>query len=147
LEIFRLTGLTPTQRALTEEARALRSYQSHLSFTGFLIDPADALHTRIAQRLESMQAQGLLDEVRSLAPRLGLTAREAVGYRQLIDVVAGEVEEQEGWRRTAAATADLARKQRTFFRRDPRLASIPWEPDPERRYRALSEAMEVACAS
>jgi tRNA dimethylallyltransferase len=78
---------------------------------------------------------------------MGRTAREAVGYRELMDVVLGAIGEDEGWVRSLRATADLARKQRTFFRRDPRIRWIEWSPDLEERYRAVREAVTATCGS
>ncbi|HJR91622.1 MAG TPA: tRNA (adenosine(37)-N6)-dimethylallyltransferase MiaA, partial [Acidimicrobiia bacterium] len=60
-------------------------------------------------------------EVVALAPRLGRTASQAVGYRQLLDVVGGRSTVDEGFAAAERATMALLKRQRTFFRRDPRL--------------------------
>lgn len=88
-----------------------------------------------------MLAAGLVAEVAGLAPRLGRTARQAVGYRELLPVV------EEGSDLTTArveairATASLAKRQRTYFRRDPRIRWIPWHHDSEEMLGAALEAL------
>jgi tRNA dimethylallyltransferase len=72
----------------------------------------------------------LLDEVARLAPRLGPTASQGVGYRELLRVVSGEWELPVAVSRAIGATMDLARRQRTFHRRDPRIQWLQWDDDP-----------------
>lgn len=147
LEIFQLTGRTPSARMASAEAQALTAHRSLLPFTAVGLDPGALLPARIERRLARMRDDGLLAEVASLRGRMGRTAREAVGYRELMDVVLGATDEDEGWVRSLRATADLARKQRTFFRRDPRIRWIEWSPDLEERYRAVREAVTATCGS
>ncbi|GMQ85805.1 MAG: tRNA (adenosine(37)-N6)-dimethylallyltransferase MiaA [Acidimicrobiia bacterium] len=129
VEILRLTGATPSSRAARPAAIAVRDYDPTRPFIGIGVDPGETLAARIARRLDAMLDAGLLDEVEMLAPRLGRTARQAVGYRQLIPVVAGEIALVEGREQTIRATMALAKRQRTFFRRDPRIHWIPWHHD------------------
>jgi tRNA dimethylallyltransferase len=77
-----------------------------------------------------MAEAGLLEEVAGLASRLGRTASRAVGYRQLLDHLRGATSLDRAWEEVRRATAALARRQRTFFRRDPR---IRWIKDDARR--------------
>jgi tRNA dimethylallyltransferase len=76
-----------------------------------------------------MVAAGLLAEVEALAPRLGVTARQAVGYRELLAVVKGDWDLDHAIRRAVDATTALARRQRTFHRRDPRVRWLQWDDD------------------
>jgi tRNA dimethylallyltransferase len=142
LEAALITGSGAGERLATPEAEAVRSYRPTHEFRGVLIDPGGALDRRIAARLSEMRARGLLAEVRGLRERMGRTAAAAVGYRQLLAVVAGEVSEEEGWAEVEKATRALARRQRTWFRRDPRLRWVAWDEDPGRRYAAVREALE-----
>lgn len=87
--------------------------------------PREALAERIARRWDGMLAAGLLDEVRALAARpegLARTARQALGYRELLahleDGVPLAAAGDEAVRRTRA----FARRQRVWWRRDPRIA-------------------------
>ncbi|MBU1227314.1 MAG: tRNA (adenosine(37)-N6)-dimethylallyltransferase MiaA, partial [Actinobacteria bacterium] len=133
LEIHRMSGATPTARAVRPEAVAVRGYLPRRPLVAAILDPVDLLPERIEARFDRMLERGLLDEVRALAPRLGRTAAQAAGYRQLLPVVAGEWTPAEGRRRAIDATRALARRQRTFFGKDPRLVPIEWQDDPRRR--------------
>lgn len=131
LEIHRVTGETPTQRAGGPDARALRAYEAERPFVAVGVDPGDALAARVEQRLERMLAAGWLDEVAALRHRLGPTAAQAVGYRELVRVVDGEWSMAHARERILGATTSLARRQRTFHRRDPRITWIEWDDDPD----------------
>lgn len=144
LEVLRLTGLTPTARAGSEAAAAVRAYRPLLPVVAAGFDPGAVLRGRVEARLDAMLADGLLDEVRRLAPRLGATAAQAVGYKQLLPVVRGEASLEEGRARAVAATWALAGRQRTFFRRDPRLLRQEWDDDPRRRAAAARAVFEEA---
>lgn len=82
------------------------------------------LDARVERRVELMFAAGLVDEVRRLAARglrEGPTASRAVGYREVLDLLDGTVDEPEARRRVVVATRRLVRRQRSWFRRDERL--------------------------
>lgn len=144
LEILRLTGMTPSARAADPLRRAVAAYEPEIPFTGFGVDPGARLPERVAARVEGMRRRGLLAEVASLRSRLGPTASEAVGYRQLIGVVDGKTSVEEGFAAVHRATLALAKRQRTFFRRDPR---ISWLPDPPSAAERLVTELESECAS
>jgi tRNA dimethylallyltransferase len=144
LEIHALTGETPSGRAAGPEGRAVREYRSRIPVAVVGSDPGDALPERVALRLERMMAAGLLDEVAALAGRLGPTASQAAGYRQLLPVVGGEWPLVRGVRRAVDATTGLAHRQRVFFRRDPRIAWIEWHDEASRRAEAALRVLEEA---
>ena len=144
VEIHRLTGLTPTERAATPEYSRLAAYEPLIPFTAVGFDPGDRLSDRVEERFGAMLERGLLDEVRDLAPRLGRTARQAVGYKELIPVIAGEASADEGREAAIRATLALAKRQRTYFRRDPRIAWIPWHDDPGVRLERALAALEAS---
>jgi tRNA dimethylallyltransferase len=127
LEVARLTGLGPSERAATVEAEAVRDYRAAREFVGIGLDPGDLLIDRIDRRVDQMMTAGLMDEVETLVPRLGRNASRAVGYAELLEVIAGRSTLAEAVEAIASNTLSLARRQRTWFRRDPR---IDWlEPD------------------
>ncbi|MGB5656032.1 MAG: tRNA (adenosine(37)-N6)-dimethylallyltransferase MiaA [Acidimicrobiia bacterium] len=126
VEIFRLTDATPSQRAASDEAEAIRSYRSIRPFSAVGIDPGVIIGGRIERRFDQMLNAGLVEEVASLALRLGRTARQAVGYRELLPVVDGGGDLDSARAEAIRATASLAKRQRTYFRRDPRIQWIPW---------------------
>ncbi|MGO1948770.1 MAG: tRNA (adenosine(37)-N6)-dimethylallyltransferase, partial [Mycobacteriaceae bacterium] len=87
---------------------------------------ADAgwLTPRLELRVARMFAGGLVDEVRSLVGkglRRDSTAGKAIGYAQVLDYLAGEITYDEAVERTVAGTRRYARRQRAWFRRDPRI--------------------------
>lgn len=141
LEIAALTGETPSERAATEEQRRLIEYEPLYSFKAIAFDPGEKLPDRVVGRLDSMLAEGLEAEVARLANDLGRTARQAVGYKQLLPVVAGELSLREGVESARRATLALAKRQRTFFRRDPRLTWLPWSENSEERWQMAVQAM------
>jgi tRNA dimethylallyltransferase len=144
LEVYRLTGLTPSVRAASAVAAAVRAYRSLMPVVAVGLDPGEVLRRRVEARFDAMLAAGLLEEVRRLAPHLGPTAAQAVGYKELLPVVRGEGTLEEGRRRAVAATWALAGRQRTFFRRDPRLRWQEWDDDPTRRAAAARVVFEEA---
>ncbi|MEU3218428.1 tRNA (adenosine(37)-N6)-dimethylallyltransferase MiaA [Streptomyces sp. NPDC006971] len=82
------------------------------------------LDERIALRVDRMWEAGLVDEVRDLEARGlrdGLTASRALGYQQVLAALAGECAEEEARAETIRATKRFARRQDSWFRRDPRV--------------------------
>ncbi len=140
VEILRLGSGTPTERAATPEARAIRDYVSEIPFRAIGLDPGRRNGDRIRRRTAMMREMGLLEEVSRLAPVLGPTARGAVGYRQLLPVVEGDISQDDGFAAVESATNRLVKRQRTYFRRDPRISWLKWDDDPAvRQDRALRE--------
>ncbi|WP_454367859.1 tRNA (adenosine(37)-N6)-dimethylallyltransferase MiaA [Streptomyces ambofaciens] len=82
------------------------------------------LHERIALRVDRMWEAGLVDEVRALEAqglREGRTASRALGYQQVLAALAGECTLDEARAETVRATKRFARRQDSWFRRDPRV--------------------------
>ncbi|MFI6877117.1 tRNA (adenosine(37)-N6)-dimethylallyltransferase MiaA [Streptomyces sp. NPDC050400] len=82
------------------------------------------LDERIATRVDRMWDEGLVDEVRLLEDqglREGRTASRALGYQQVLAALAGECTEDEARAETVRATKRFARRQDSWFRRDPRV--------------------------
>jgi tRNA dimethylallyltransferase len=93
-----------------------------------------------------MWTAGLLDEVRGLERqglREGRTASRALGYQQLLDHLAGECTEDEARQATVTGTRRFARKQDTWFRKDPRITWVQHD-DPDRVAQALAAVAAVA---
>jgi len=129
LEVFRTTGSTPSARAATPEAEAIRTYRGLWPVVGIGVDPGPALGDRIRKRFGEMLAAGFQAEVEGLAPRMGVTAAQGVGYREVLRVVRGEWPLDLATRRAVGATISLARRQRTFHRRDPRVRWLEWDDE------------------
>jgi tRNA dimethylallyltransferase len=89
--------------------------------------PRDELDERIAERFHAHLAAGLLDEVRTLRARadgLSLTARQALGYKELMAHLDGACSLDEATERAITRTRQFARRQERWFRRDPRITWI-----------------------
>lgn len=83
-----------------------------------------ALDERIALRVERMWEAGFVQEVKDLVPeglRDGRTASLALGYAQVLRFLAGEWTEEQAKEETVRATKRFARRQDSWFRRDPRV--------------------------
>ncbi|TWT26984.1 tRNA (adenosine(37)-N6)-dimethylallyltransferase MiaA [Corynebacterium canis] len=91
------------------------------------------LNPRIDQRTEKMFASGFVAEVEGLVER-GLvadsTAGRAIGYAQVLAALAGELTWDEAVERTVTGTRRYVRRQRSWFRRDPRTIWLPADGDP-----------------
>lgn len=85
------------------------------------------LDARLADRVHRMIDAGFLQEVRALATRglrEGVTASRALGYRQLLAVIDGADSLEHAVADTIARTRRYVRRQRSWFRRDPRLTWV-----------------------
>jgi tRNA dimethylallyltransferase len=90
---------------------------------GVQVDRAE-LDRRIEARVDRMWAAGFEAEVRHLAEhglRDGKTASRALGYQQMLRHLDGELTLDEARDETARATRRFARRQESWFRRDPRV--------------------------
>lgn len=77
------------------------------------------LHQRINTRVERMLADGLLAEVQQLLTKhgkLGHTAAQAVGYREMLQQIQGELPAEETTDKIKAHTRQFARRQEIWFR-------------------------------
>jgi tRNA dimethylallyltransferase len=117
LEVIELTGAP-----FAAELPAPRPFYDAVQI-GVDLDTA-ALDERIALRVELMWRWGLVEEVRRLAGaglRAGRTASRALGYQQVLRFLAGEIREEAAAAETVSATRRFVRRQRAWFRRDPRI--------------------------
>ncbi len=139
LEVIELTG-APFTAALPGPTPYYPSVQ-----LGVDLDTA-ALDERIALRVDRMWADGLVTEVRGLLDRglpEGRTASRALGYQQVLRFLAGELTEAEAHDETIRATRRFVRRQRSWFRRDPRIHWLD-SADPGLAEAALSLVGAVA---
>jgi tRNA dimethylallyltransferase len=90
------------------------------------------LAQRIEQRVHRMMAAGLLDEVEQLRAQhqLSRTARQALGYKELIDHLDGAITLDQAVHQVITRTRQFAVRQDRWFRRDPRVQWVDIEADP-----------------
>jgi tRNA dimethylallyltransferase len=111
--------------------------------------PRAALTARIRARYDAMLAAGLLDEVRALRDRpdgLSRTARQALGYKELLDHLDGRSSLADAIELAITRTRQFAVRQERWFRRDPRIHWIDLDQDPFEAMPLLLGAL-AACAS
>ena len=121
LEVVQLTGAMPG---------AMTSYDEHLPTTYLGVDRPD-LAERVALRVDRMWDQGLLEEVAGLdGLREGVTSSRALGYAQALAQLDGTLSEDQAKEQTITATRRFVRRQRSWFRRDPRITWLDATTDP-----------------
>jgi tRNA dimethylallyltransferase len=113
LEVIELTG-RPFTASLPSPIPVYESVQIGVD--------RDDLDSRVDQRVDLMWEAGLVDEVAGLdGLRDGLTASRALGYQQALAQLDGVLTETEARAATKQATRRFVRRQRSWFRRDPRI--------------------------
>lgn len=104
-----------------------------------------ALHRRVDARVDSMFDRGLLEEVRGLKDRygqLGRTASQAVGYKEPLAYLAGEMSRERMIEQVKAHTRQFVRRQEIWFRSMPGMEAISASDDSE-----LSQAASAIASS
>ena len=102
------------------------------------------LDARIEARVDDMFASGFVEEVEALLARglaEGRTAPRAIGYREVMGFRAGDRTLAEAIEQTKTATRRFARRQDSWFRKDPRIVWVSYD-DPDRVDKAV-EAVEA----
>jgi tRNA dimethylallyltransferase len=133
LEVIEMTG-RPFAATLPRYAYAVPAVQ--LGVDGDVIGVDQAIDARARRMLD----EGLIEEVEALAAvglRESRTASRATGYAEGLAVLDGRMTRDEAAAAIALATRQLARRQRKWFRRDPRVAWIESGP------RAVARAMAI----
>ena len=129
LEVMELTG-----RRFSSFRGAMDVPVSRYRLTVLGLDPGpETLRARVAERVAAMAEAGLVDEVRRLAGRpLSRTARQALGYKELLDALEAGTPLEAALEQVVARTRNYARRQLAWFRRDPRVRWSTLPPGPER---------------
>jgi tRNA dimethylallyltransferase len=120
LEVVEITG-RPFVATLPEPRYTTAAVQVGLAA------PRPTLDERIQARVDRMWERGLVQEVVRLERaglREGVTASRALGYAQVLDALAGRCTEAAARVETVRATRRFARRQESWFRRDPRVSWI-----------------------
>ena len=116
LEVYEIMGRTLTD--LTQVSETTLPYQ----VTKIVLSPFDrkVLHKRIENRFQKMMASGLLEEVTNLYQLYDnhseLTSLRAVGYRQILQYLAGDYDLETCIEKSIVATRQMAKRQLTWLR-------------------------------
>ena len=124
LEVIELTG-----RSFSAVLPERRYVLADVVQIGIAVD-RPTLDARIAARVEEMWAAGFVDEVRrldSVGLRASLTASRALGYRQVLRYLDGEISEAQARDLTVIGTRKFARRQESWFRKDARISWLPYD--------------------
>jgi tRNA dimethylallyltransferase len=139
LEVIELTG-----RPYSANLPTLEYADPHTVQLGVDID-RETLDQRIAERVDAMFASGFVDEVRHLLDHglaEGRTAPRAIGYRDVVAHLRGELTLEQAKEHTAAATRRFARRQDSWFRKDPRIVWLRYD-DPELVAKAMAAIQQA----
>ncbi|MCD4527089.1 tRNA (adenosine(37)-N6)-dimethylallyltransferase MiaA [Nocardioides sp. cx-173] len=134
LEVIELTG-----RPYAASLPALEYADPATVQVGLSID-RPTLDLRIQQRVDEMFDRGLVAEVERLLDEglaEGPTASRAIGYREVMAHLAGELTLAEARERTFIATRRFSRRQDSWFTKDPRIVWVPFDA-PDRVEQALA---------
>ena len=84
----------------------------------------EALYERINRRAEKMFAEGLIEETESLVAKHGPGARplSSLGYKQALQFLRGELDRQSALRAAQQGHRNYAKRQMTWFRREPEVS-------------------------
>lgn len=80
--------------------------------------PREQLYDRINQRVDNMMEEGLLEEVKQLAPYRQLNALNTVGYSEIFDYLDGRITLDKAVDLIKQNTRRFAKRQLTWFRKD-----------------------------
>jgi tRNA dimethylallyltransferase len=148
LEIHLLTG-----RSVADSRRAWASKESP-GFRGLLLyREREELDARIAANVDAMFARGVIDEVRRLVgdnpafpnPAVGPTASLAIGLREILSLLRGEMSESACRDAIILATRQYAKRQLTWFRNQFNFSVI--DLTGQRHHEALSSALNLLGAA
>ena len=123
LEIHATTGRPPSELRAAHAFRAAR-YPARIHF---LDPPREELEQRLASRTRWMFERGLVKETARLVDRgfRESAPMRSVGYRQALAVLDGEMTEEQAERETFLESRRYAKRQRTWFRREPGTRFVP----------------------
>jgi tRNA dimethylallyltransferase len=111
------------------------------------LPPREGLYDRINARCAAMFARGLVEETRGLLARYGaVKAFDSLGYRQACRVLDGTLREEAAIAAAQQAHRNYAKRQMTWFRREPEVHWINGFGDEAETMRVAKELIESACA-
>ena len=145
-----LEVILATRRPLTEIYATGRDRLEGYRILKIGLDPDRAeLYARLDERVTAMFQAGLAQETAALAARYAKAAKpfESLGYAQSLALLEGKLTEPQAIAETQMQTRRYAKRQWTWFRRDPAMRWLRgFGPDPVVRARAAELVREVLAA-
>lgn len=116
-EVYKLSGIT-----FSQQNRLSKEVESPYSpvMIGITYKDREKLYERINKRVDLMLESGLLEEAKSFGEK-GVTAAQAIGHKELVPFINGEVSFEEAVQTLKRETRRYAKRQLTWFRRDERI--------------------------
>ena len=101
----------------------------------------DLIYDRINQRVDIMIAEGLIDEAKTLYPNKNLNALQTVGYRELFNYFDNSITKEFAIQEIKKNTRRFAKRQLTWFRKDPSILWFDYATDPQKVLNTLKESL------
>lgn len=123
--VIRALEMHAEGKSYAAQAAGMKTYSPfyETAYIGLEMDVPE-LYEAIDRRVDRMMGQGLLDEVRVLLDAgfgEAITSSQAIGYKELVPVIEGDASVDEAVEAIKRATRRYSKRQRTWFRRDPRI--------------------------
>lgn len=140
IEFYETTGQT-----ISEHNREQRRRESPYHFLYYVLTmDREALYRRIELRVDRMVREGLIEEVKALRDRglcAGDISMQGIGYRQIFDYLDGAATLEEAVERIKLETRHFAKRQLTWFKREPDAKWIYVDSHSRERGRILSRML------
>lgn len=120
LEVYHLSG-----KPFSAYVQAKRAYYDSMVWIGLTM-PRDQLYARINERVDHMISKGLVEEVKRLQEKgydLNLTSMQAIGYKEILSYLKGEISFAEAIHLIKRGTRKYAKRQFSWFKR---MRNIHW---------------------
>jgi tRNA dimethylallyltransferase len=151
IEVAQLQNIDLTDIDIRNKRRVIRAIEAkgqkptkkqlrpNTLIIGWQLEPEE-LKCRIEQRVDQMLAAGLEQEVRELSEKYGwdVEPMKGIGYREWQAYFAGGQSLEATRQRIISATNNLAKRQRTWFKRNP---DIQWFSSADQAYKVLSAVL------
>jgi tRNA dimethylallyltransferase len=143
-----LAGRKPMSKVLASEVTAKDPLTGFRLLRIGLNPPRQDLYARLNQRCAAMFAAGLIEETRILLAHYGpVKALDSLGYRQALAVLAGSLSLEAGIAAAQQGHRNYAKRQLTWFRREPEVHWIAGFGDGAETVRTATELVENAMAA
>jgi tRNA dimethylallyltransferase len=139
-----LAGRRPMSEVLSDREKARNPLTGFRLLRIGLNPPRKALYERLNGRAAAMFAAGLVAETRGLLDRYGpVKALDSLGYRQALQVLAGTLTERAAIEAAQQGHRNYAKRQMTWFRREPEVHWLEGFGDEAETARAAMELVQA----